>query len=57
MSSPLETSSKRRILSSMGNVAVFFAAYVGLSVERISRETGVDPVSLMDPDVYLPENF
>lgn len=57
MSSFLETSSKHRILSSMGNVAVFFAAYVGLSVERISRETGVDPVSLMDPDAYLTENF
>ncbi len=57
MSSFHETSEKCRILSSMGSVAVFFAAYVGLSVERISKETGIDPAHLMDPDNYLPEDF
>ncbi|CAK8715911.1 Helix-turn-helix domain-containing protein [Candidatus Electrothrix aarhusensis] len=52
-----EIPSKYRMLSSMGTVAVFFAAYLGLSVEYISRETGIDPGRLMDPDNYLPEDF
>jgi hypothetical protein len=41
----------------MGNVAVFYAAYVGLSVERISTDTGISPSVLMNPDIYLPETF
>ena len=57
MSSSHETPEKYRILSSMGSVIVFFAAYAGLSVERISQETGIDPARLMDPDNYLPEEF
>lgn len=52
-----EIPSQYRILSSMGNVAVFYAAYVGLSVERISSETGITPTMLMNPDTYLPETF
>lgn len=46
-----------RMLSSMGTVAVFFAAYLGLSVEYISKETGIEPGRLMDPENYLPEDF
>ncbi len=46
-----------RIISSMGSVAVFYAAYLGLSVERISNETGIAPSVLMNPDTYLPEAF
>lgn len=57
MSSHSEIPPQRRILSSMGNVAVFYAAYVGLSVERVSAETGVPPSLLMNPDTYLPEAF
>ncbi len=57
MSSPSEVPRQHRILSSMGNVAVFYAAYVGLSVERVSTETGVPPSVLMNPDTYLPEAF
>ena len=57
MSSPTKTSPKGRILGSMGSVAVLFAAYLGLSVERISNETGIDPALLMDPENYLPEDF
>ena len=57
MSSPPEIPPQRRILSSMGNVAVFYAAYVGLSVERVSTETGIPPSVLMNPDTYLPEAF
>lgn len=53
----MEIPQKHRILSSMGNVAVFYAAYVGLSVERISNETGIPPSLLMNPDTYLPEIF
>jgi AraC-like DNA-binding protein len=56
MSSP-QSSSQGRILGSMGSVAVLFAAYVGLSVERISKETGISPTLLMDPETYLPEDF
>jgi AraC-like DNA-binding protein len=57
MSSHSEIPRQHRILSSMGNVAVFYAAYVGLSVERVSTETGVPPSVLMNPDTYLPEAF
>ncbi len=57
MSSLPEIPPQRRILSSMGNVAVFYAAYVGLSVERVSTETGVPPSVLMNPDTYLSEAF
>ncbi|WP_417910261.1 helix-turn-helix domain-containing protein [Candidatus Electronema sp. PJ] len=46
-----------RIVSSMGSVAVFYAAYLGLSVEQISNETGIAPAVLMNPDTYLPETF
>lgn len=46
-----------RIVSSMGNVAAFYAAYAGLSLERISMETGIAPSMLMNPDIYLPETF
>ena len=52
-----ETPRNCRILSSMGTVAVFFAAYLGLSVEYISKETGIDPGRLIDPENYLPEDF
>lgn len=48
---------KGRILGSMGSVAVLFAAYVGMSIERISKETGIDPTLLMNPETYLPEDF
>ncbi len=48
---------QHRIVSSMGNVAAFYAAYAGLSVERISTETGIAPSMLMNPDGYLPESF
>ncbi|WP_417913930.1 AraC family transcriptional regulator ligand-binding domain-containing protein [Candidatus Electronema sp. JM] len=57
MSSSPEIPPQHRILSSMGNVAVFYAAYAGLSVERVSTETGVPPSMLMNPDTYLPEAF
>jgi len=57
MSSAPEIPRQHRILSSMGNVAVFYAAYVGLSVERISTETGISPTVLMNSDTYLPEAF
>ncbi len=57
MPSSCQASPKGRILGSMGSVAVLFAAYVGLSVERISTETGISPALLMDPERYLPEDF
>ena len=57
MSSPSRFPPKGRILGSMSSVAVLFAAYVGLSVARVSKETGIDPALLMDPEQYLPEDF
>lgn len=57
MSSSSQSPPKGRILGSMGSVAVLFAAYVGLSVERVSKETGIDPALLMDPEQYLSEDF
>lgn len=48
---------QHRIVSSMGNVAAFYAAYAGLSLETISTETGITPSMLMNPDIYLPESF
>ncbi|MDU9047490.1 MAG: AraC family transcriptional regulator ligand-binding domain-containing protein [Candidatus Electrothrix sp. Rat3] len=57
MPSSQDMPSHYRMLSSMGTVAVFFAAYLGLSVEQVGKETGTDPVRLMDPDNYLSEDF
>ncbi|XCN73958.1 MAG: AraC family transcriptional regulator ligand-binding domain-containing protein [Candidatus Electrothrix aestuarii] len=57
MPSPREIPQEYRILSSMGTVTVFFAAYLGLSVEYISKETNIDPGRLIDPENYLPEEF
>ena len=57
MPSPREIPQEYRILSSMGTVTVFFAAYLGLSVEYISKETNIDPGRLIDPESYLPEEF
>jgi AraC-like DNA-binding protein len=54
---PTDFPKQHRIVSSMGNVAAFYAAYAGLSVERISTETGMAPAMLMNPDTYLPETF
>ena len=57
MSSPNETPKKNRILASLGNVSAFFAASVGIPLERISKVTGINPAALMDQDTRIPERF
>ena len=57
MSSPNETPKKHSILAIPGNIATFFAASVGVPFERITKETGLSPTALMDPNTRIPEKF
>ncbi|MEK8018759.1 MAG: helix-turn-helix domain-containing protein [Candidatus Parabeggiatoa sp.] len=57
MFSQNKTPKKHRILASLGNVITFFAASVGVPIERITKATGLSPTALMDPDTRIPDEF
>ena len=52
-----ETPKTHRILASIGSVTTFFAASLGVSLERITKGTGISPAALMNPDDRIPEEF
>ena len=54
MTSYNKKTEERGVLASVGNVAMLFAASLGIPVDRITEETGITPAELMDPDARIP---
>ncbi len=46
-----------RLLANIGSVVTFFAASIGVPVERTAKATGVSPADLMNPDGRIPQEF